>query len=214
MRRLTLALRGESKWWHDGEAPLIDDVRALAQRSTAAAVEADRDGRWTRNRLRSVLNEHVREESLVILANREPYIHDRVPGGDVIVRHPASGLVTALEPVMRACSGVWIAHGSGTADRQCSDAKGRLLVPPGEESYRLRRVWMTDAEEQGYYYGFANEGLWPVCHQTYARPISGAATGIIIARSTNDSPTPCCRKRRWTIRSSSCRITTSRSRRA
>ena len=171
MRRLTIALRGENKWWQDGDAPLIDDVRALAQRSTAAAVEVDRDGRWTRNRLRSVLNEHVREDSLVILANREPYIHDAVPGGDVIVRHPASGLVTALEPVMRACSGVWIAHGSGTADRQCSDAQGRLQVPPGEESYRLRRVWMTEAEEQGYYYGFANEGLWPVCHQTYARPI-------------------------------------------
>jgi trehalose 6-phosphate synthase len=171
MRRLTIALRGEGKWWLDGDAPLIDDVRALAQRSTAAAVEADRDGRWTRGRLRRVLNEHMAEEGIVLLANREPYIHDMVSGGDVIVRHPASGLVTALEPVMRACSGVWIAHGSGSADRQFSDANGRLMVPPGEESYRLRRVWMTDEEEQGYYYGFANEGLWPVCHQTYARPI-------------------------------------------
>jgi trehalose 6-phosphate synthase len=171
MRRLTDALRGEGKRWHDGDAPLIDDVRALAQRTTAAAVEEDRDGRWTRTRLRNVLNEHVREESLVILANREPYIHDSAPGGDIVVRHPASGLVTALEPVMRACSGVWIAHGSGSADRQSSDANGRLMVPPGEDSYRLRRVWMTEQEEQGYYYGFANEGLWPVCHQTYARPI-------------------------------------------
>lgn len=170
MRRLTDALRGEGQWWKHGESPLLDDVRALAQRTSAASVEADRDGRWTKTRLRSVLNEHVREESLVIVANREPYIHDKTPDG-VIVRHPASGLVTALEPVMRACSGVWIAHGSGSADRETSDAKGRLMVPPGEESYRLRRVWMSEQEEQGYYYGFANEGLWPVCHQTYARPI-------------------------------------------
>ncbi len=170
MRRLTVALRGEGHRWRHGESPLLDDVRALAQRTSAASVERDRDGRWTRTRLRNVLNEHVREESLVILANREPYIHDRTPDG-IVVRHPASGLVTALEPVMRACSGVWIAHGSGTADRQSSDARGRLMVPPGEESYRLRRVWMTEQEEQGYYYGFANEGLWPVCHQTYARPI-------------------------------------------
>ena len=171
MRRLTDALRGEGDARQDGESPLIDDVRALAQRTSAAAVEEDRDGRWTRARLRTVLKEHVREESLVIVANREPYIHDAVPGGDIIVRHPASGLVTALEPVMRACSGVWIAHGSGTADRRSSDANGRLMVPPGEESYRLRRVWMTAAEEQGYYFGFSNEGLWPVCHQTYARPV-------------------------------------------
>ncbi|MCC7052109.1 MAG: trehalose-6-phosphate synthase [Gemmatimonadaceae bacterium] len=171
MRRLTHALGGAGTPWKHGESPLLDDVRALAQRTTAAAVEEDRDGRWNRTRLRVVLNEHVREDSLVIVANREPYIHDSVPGGDVIVRHPASGLVTALEPVMRACSGVWIAHGSGTADRQSSDANGRLMVPPGEESYRLRRVWMTEEEERGYYYGFANEGLWPVCHQTHARPI-------------------------------------------
>jgi trehalose 6-phosphate synthase len=175
MRSVTDALRGEGRWWREGDSPIIDNVRALAQRSSAAALEADRDGRWTRTRLRSVLNEHVREESLIIIANREPYIHDKTPGGDIIVRHPASGLVTALEPVMRACSGVWIAHGSGTADRQSSDANARLLVPPGEESYMLRRVWMTEQEEQGYYYGFANEGLWPICHLTYARPIFRAS---------------------------------------
>ncbi len=170
MRRLTGALRGEGQWWRDGDSPVLDDIRAMAQRRAASAVEEDRDGRWTRARLRKVLQEHVREESLVIVANREPYIHDSTPDG-VVVRHPASGLVTALEPVMRACSGVWIAHGSGSADRASSDSKGRLMVPPGEESYRLRRVWMSEQEEQGYYYGFANEGLWPVCHQTYARPI-------------------------------------------
>ena len=87
------------------------------------------------------------------------------------VAHPASGLVTALEPVMRACSGVWIAHGSGSADRETADAHGRLRVPPGEESYVLRRLWLTPEEEKGYYYGFSNEGLWPLCHMAHTRPI-------------------------------------------
>jgi trehalose 6-phosphate synthase len=175
MRTLSDALRGDGPIRLDGEAGVIANVRALAQRSTAAAVEADRDGKWTRGRLREVLNEHVDEESLIILANREPYIHDRQAGGGIIVRHPASGLVTALEPIMRACSGTWIAHGSGSADRQTVDRNSRLMVPPGEDSYVLRRVWMSEQEEQGYYYGFANEGLWPVCHQTYARPIFRAS---------------------------------------
>ena len=87
------------------------------------------------------------------------------------MRFPASGLVSALEPVMRACSGVWIAHGSGSADRETADANGRLRVPPGEETYTLRRVWLTREEERGYYFGFSNEGLWPLCHFAHARPI-------------------------------------------
>jgi trehalose 6-phosphate synthase len=89
----------------------------------------------------------------------------------VAVLHPASGLVTALEPVMRACSGTWIAHGSGSADRDTADRHGRLRVPPGEESYSLRRVWLSPEEERGYYYGFSNEGLWPLCHVAHTRPV-------------------------------------------
>ena len=91
--------------------------------------------------------------------------------------HPASGLVTALEPVMRACSGVWVAHGSGSADRETVDIKDRIPVPPGEGSYLLRRVWLTEQEEKGYYYGFANEGLWPLCHVAHARPVFRSRTG-------------------------------------
>jgi trehalose 6-phosphate synthase len=171
LHTVTDALRGMGPTPRAGDAPVIADLRALAQRSTAAAVEADRDGRWTRGRLREVLHEHVEESSLIILANREPYIHERQPDGSIVVRHPASGLVTALEPVMRACSGTWIAHGSGSADRETADRQARLTVPPGDASYTLRRVWMTADEERGYYDGFANEGLWPVCHQTHARPM-------------------------------------------
>src|SRR6266567_2308094 len=85
---------------------------------------------------------------------------------------PASGVVSALEPIMRACSGTWIAHGSGTADRDVVDARDRVVVPPPPEAaaYQLRRVWLTEEEETGYYYGFANEGLWPLCHIAHVRP--------------------------------------------
>jgi trehalose 6-phosphate synthase len=107
---------------------------------------------------------------VIIVSNREPYIHERA-GGALEVRRPASGLVTAVEPVMRACSGTWIAHGSGSADREVVDARDRVAVPPGHADYWLRRIWLTPEEEQGYYFGFANEGLWPLCHVAHVRPV-------------------------------------------
>jgi len=84
---------------------------------------------------------------------------------------PASGLVTALEPVLAACEGTWIAHGSGDADSEIVGPDGKLKVPPEEPQYTLRRVWLTKEEEEGYYYGFANEGLWPLCHIAHTRPV-------------------------------------------
>jgi trehalose 6-phosphate synthase len=150
--------------------PLVRDVRELAKR---LAMEHEREawgGLWSPDRLRATLTQHLQGERVVILANREPYIHEKRPDG-VAVLHPASGLVTALEPVMRACSGVWVAHGSGTADRETVDEHDRVRVPPGEESYLVRRVWLSEEEENGYYYGFANEGLWPLCHVAHTRPV-------------------------------------------
>ncbi len=122
---------------------------------------------------------------LVVVANREPYIHvkqirpqglvGRMFGRQPRVRmswmQPASGLVTALDPVMRACGGTWVAHGSGTGDRETSDPRGRVAVPPDAPAYTLRRVWLSDREEQGYYDGLANSALWPLCHIAYARPV-------------------------------------------
>jgi len=150
--------------------PLLRDVRELAARLADERRQEVRAGAWSAARLRATLTEHLHGERIVILANREPYVHQRVDG-EIRVLHPASGLVTALEPVLRACSGVWVGHGSGSADRETVDAKDRIRVPPGEESYSIRRVWLSEAEEQGYYYGFANEGLWPLCHVAHARPI-------------------------------------------
>ncbi len=148
--------------------PILGDVLELA-----AQIANDREGdpgQWTAERLKQTLNRHLHGEKIIIVANREPYVHQYTGEGGIEVRHPASGLVTALEPVMRACSGVWIAHGSGTADRETVDRRDHVRVPPEEKSYEIRRIWLTEAEEQGYYYGFSNEGLWPLCHVAHARP--------------------------------------------
>ena len=150
--------------------PLVRDVRELVERLASERDDGVRGGPWGPERLRSALTEHLQGERVVILANREPYIHEKTAEG-IRVLHPASGLVSALEPVMRACSGVWVAHGSGSADRETVDAHNRVKVPPGEESYVVRRVWLSEAEEDGYYYGFSNEGLWPLCHVAHARPV-------------------------------------------
>jgi len=95
----------------------------------------------------------------------------RQNGKSLEVVVPPSGLVTALEPVLNACDGTWIAHGSGPADADVVDSQDRLRVPPDDPRYTLRRVWLTKEEEEGYYYGFANEGLWPLCHIAHTRPI-------------------------------------------
>jgi trehalose-6-phosphate synthase len=128
------------------------------------------DAAWNPERLRNLLRTQLRGDQVIVVSNREPYIHDETPNG-IVVKRPASGLVTAVEPVMRACSGTWIAHGSGTADAQTVDAHDRVQVPPGRNEYTLRRLWLSPEEESGYYYGFANEGLWPLCHVAHVRPV-------------------------------------------
>ena len=151
--------------------PIARDLEALVQ-----DLDAERRMRdeaqisWTPEALRSILREDLKGDEILIVSNREPYIHVR-RDGRIEVRRPASGLVTALEPVMRACSGTWIAHGSGNADRDAVDANDHVMVPPEKPAYRIRRVWLSNEEEQGYYYGFANEGLWPLCHIAHTRPV-------------------------------------------
>jgi trehalose 6-phosphate synthase len=129
---------------------------------------------WTKARLEEVARTRLGDAKLVVVANREPYIHYR-DGDEVRFSRPASGMATALDPVMQACRGVWVAHGHGDADRETSDERGRTPVPPDNPSYTLRRVWLTRQEEQGYYYGFANEALWPLCHIACTAPRFDAA---------------------------------------
>ena len=149
--------------------PILRDVRELVERLSGEK-EAEGGGAWNAQRLKSVLDRHLQGEKVLVIANREPYIHEKGADGQIQVLHPASGLVTALEPVMRACSGTWVAHASGSADKETADSNGRIRVPPGEESYAVRRIWLSPEEERGYYYGFANEGLWPLCHIAHTRP--------------------------------------------
>jgi trehalose 6-phosphate synthase len=124
---------------------------------------------WSRERLEEVARSRLGGAALVVVANREPFVHV-YDGGEVRYLRPASGLTTALDPVLRACGGTWVAHGSGDADRDVTDARGRVAVPPERPAYTLRRVWLTEEEEQGYYNGFANQALWPLCHVAYTRP--------------------------------------------
>lgn len=152
-------------------APFVDDLRTrLRDLEDEYRRSQGPDASWTADRLRHLLHTHLRGDQVIVVSNREPYIHERGPDG-VVVKRPASGLVTAVEPVMRACSGTWIAHGSGSADRDVVDANDRVAVPPGHSDYWLRRVWLSPEEELGYYYGFANEGMWPLCHVAHVRPV-------------------------------------------
>jgi alpha,alpha-trehalose-phosphate synthase [UDP-forming] len=144
-------------------------VEARASAETEARLRDTADSSWTAERLAVCLRKRLKGSRLFVVSNREPYIHVR-QGRGVNVVVPASGLVTGLEPILRACNGTWIAHGSGSADREMVDERNCLRVPPDNPCYTLRRVWLTKEQEDGYYLGFSNEGLWPLCHVAHTRP--------------------------------------------
>ena len=158
--------------------PLVREVAAFAeslnQARSAAETEAhlreSGESLWTADRLAVHVRKRLENGRLFVVSNREPYIHMR-RGKSVEVMVPSSGVVTAIEPILRVCDGTWIAHGNGDADLETVDEHDRLRVPPEDPRYTLRRVWLNRAEEEGYYYGFANEGLWPLCHIAHTRPI-------------------------------------------
>ncbi len=124
----------------------------------------------TRDNLHQLASQKLGDRLLIVVSNREPYVHT-FSGGAIECLVPASGLTVALDPVMRACGGTWVAHGSGDADREVVDSNSKVLVPPKEPAYSLRRVWLSKEQEDGYYYGFSNQALWPLCHIAYVRPL-------------------------------------------
>lgn len=124
---------------------------------------------WTKESLKEIVKSHVGGRSLIVASNREPYIHE-YSGKKIECIKAISGLVIALDPVMKACGGVWVAYGSGDADKDMVDEHNRVKVPPDDPKYTLRRIWLTKEEEEGYYYGYANSGLWPLCHVAYRQP--------------------------------------------
>jgi trehalose 6-phosphate synthase len=158
--------------------PLAREFATMAESLNQARSAAENEARlrdaaesvWTADRLSVQVRTRLNGSQLYVLSNREPYTHHR-NGKDLNVVVPPSGLVTALEPILTACDGTWIAHGSGNADAEAVDSHDRLRVPPDDPRYTLRRVWLTKEEEEGYYYGFANEGLWPLCHIAHTRPL-------------------------------------------
>jgi trehalose 6-phosphate synthase len=158
--------------------PLEKEVTRLAKSFTTARAAAEEEAKlrqqaesiWTSERLREFVRTKLPDQKLLVVSNREPYMHVR-KGKDIDCIMPASGLVTALEPILRACGGTWVAHGSGGADREMTGSDNRLRVPPDEPQYQLRRVWLSKEEEDGYYYGFSNEGFWPLCHIAHTRPV-------------------------------------------
>ncbi|MGQ9571161.1 MAG: alpha,alpha-trehalose-phosphate synthase (UDP-forming) [Thermodesulfovibrionales bacterium] len=159
-------------------APLISEVTYLAKSLAIARARTEEESRlrlnvaslWTAHRLKESVRAELSGKKLFLISNREPYMHIK-DGRNIRYITPAGGLVTALDPVMRICDGVWIAHGSGDADREIVDSNDKLRVPPEEPAYTLKRIWLTKEEEDGYYYGFSNEGLWPLCHITHTRPV-------------------------------------------
>jgi trehalose 6-phosphate synthase len=162
--------------------PLWRELAHLLTSLATARAAAEEEARlreadasvWTAERLRAHVARRIDGSPLFVVSNREPYMHVK-KNGAIQCLVPASGLVTALEPILRAVDGTWIAHGSGDADRERVDAHDRLRVPPERPEYSLRRVWLTPEEEEGYYYGFSNEGLWPLCHIAHTRPLFRAS---------------------------------------
>jgi trehalose 6-phosphate synthase len=151
--------------------PVLMEVRqALRDLEKSQRLEIEFLENWSPQALQQVVREQLEACPMMVVSNREPYIHNLDASGLPVVQVPASGMVTAIEPIMRACSGTWIAHGSGSADHLVVDRRDHVRVPPDDPSYDLRRVWLSTEEEEGYYYGFSNEGLWPLCHLAYVRP--------------------------------------------
>lgn len=158
--------------------PLAKEVFRMSKSLTEARLAASEEARlrfekldspWTPQRLKELIKGELRDRPIVVISNREPYIHTK-KNGKITFYFPASGMVTAIEPIMRACGGLWVAYGSGDADTLVVDKHDRLRVSPDEPAYTLRRVWLTGEEEDRYYYGFSNEGIWPLCHIAHVRP--------------------------------------------
>jgi trehalose 6-phosphate synthase len=180
MRRWTLSVREAIEDARSGRGEdsshtstiIGEEIReALAELDFARRTLDTVHTEWNPETLRIALANELPGSEVIVVSNREPYIHNKLEDGTMQIQRPASGLVSALEPVTRACGGTWIAHGSGSGDRDAVDSHDRVMVPPSNPSYALRRIWLSDEEQDGYYYGFANEGLWPLCHIAFVRPV-------------------------------------------
>lgn len=187
MRKLTLSLRSARLNNEDSTAvaashpflgPLMKEVAQMQQSLVQARRKASEqtqsslekiDKPWTEERLKDFTKDILKDRTILVVSNLEPYIHTK-QGRDINTHIPASGLITAIEPVMQATGGIWVAQGSGDADRLVVDKNDSILVPPDSPKYKLKRVWLTEEEMDGYYYGFSDQALYPLCHMAHVRP--------------------------------------------
>jgi trehalose 6-phosphate synthase len=158
--------------------PLHKEIESMAKEMKNAKATAEEEARlrtsaeaiWTPERLRVEIENILHNKKMIVVSNREPYIHIH-EGKEIKCMVPASGMITAMEPILKACSGLWIASGTGDADKETVDKDDKVEVPPEDPKYTLKRLWLTKEEENHFYYGFSNEGLWPLCHIAHTRPI-------------------------------------------
>lgn len=159
--------------------PLMSEISKMTKSLSEARMSASEEARlrlekldtpWTAERLKEFIKAYLKDRKIFVVSNREPFIHSKIKN-QISYSVPASGMVTALEPVMEACGGMWLAHGSGNADKETVDDKDKIQVPPDDPKYTLKRIWLSDEEVKGHYNGFSNEVLWPLCHMAHVRPI-------------------------------------------
>ena len=158
-------------------APLHKEIEHIAKAMHEAKATAQEEARlrtsaeaiWTPERLKAEVENLLQKKKMIVVSNREPYMHIH-EGRDIKCIVPASGMITAMEPILKACSGLWIASGTGDADKETVDKYNKVQVPPDNPKYTLKRIWLTKEEENHFYYGFSNEGLWPLCHIAHTRP--------------------------------------------
>ncbi|MBI2474420.1 MAG: trehalose-6-phosphate synthase [Candidatus Taylorbacteria bacterium] len=159
--------------------PLVSEIlkikKSLSEARLAASEEARMrleklDSPWTAHRLKEFTQDMLRGRPIVVVSHLEPYKHVN-EGAAIAVRMPASGLLTAIEPVIQTCGGLWIAHGSGDADRSVVDERDRIQVPPENPKYTLKRIWLSAEEEKGYSHGFSDQAMYPLCLMSHTRPV-------------------------------------------
>lgn len=152
---------------------LEKSIRKIAEASSRAAERAEKLGEFshitTRDSLLDLVGKKLKDRKLILVSNREPYAHV-FQGEKIGVIRNAGGLTIALDSIAQAFHSVWVCHGGANADFKVENTNGLVAVPPGQPSYHLKRLRLTRQEEHGYYEGFSNETLWPLCHVCYVRP--------------------------------------------
>jgi trehalose 6-phosphate synthase len=164
---------------HSFFKPLAEEISKISDSLTKARSVASEEARlrmekldtpWTAERLREFVKCYLKNRKIFVVSNREPYAHNKIKNE---IQEPVSvgGMVTAIEPVMEACGGMWLAQAMGDADKETADSEGKLQVPVEDPKYTLKRIWLSEKEQKGFYVGFSNEALWPLCHNVHNRPI-------------------------------------------